>query len=72
MISQPDNVMFSTVLPTSQVVMVQSLQPKGHAFKSMCVLFFYLYSTQLSTLSIDVPRPLSNDIWIILFQMVYA
>ena len=47
--------------------MAQSLQPKGHAFESTCV-FLYLYSTRLSSLIIDVPRPLTNDIWIILFQ----
>ena len=37
-----DNETFCTVLLTSQVVMVQSLQPKGHAFESMCVLLFLL------------------------------
>ena len=68
--SNADNVTFCTVLPTSQVVMIQSLQPKGRAYE--CVLFYYLYSFCLSSLIIDVPIPLSNDIWIILFQMVDA
>ena len=35
-----DNKTFCTVLLTSQVVMIQSLQPKGSEFESTCVLFF--------------------------------
>ena len=46
----------------SQVVMIQSLQPKGHEFKSTCVLFFYLYLIQLIAFIIDVPRTLRNEI----------
>ena len=64
-----DNETFCIVLLTSQVVMIQSLQPKGHAFKSTC-FFFYIYSIRLSSFIIHVPRPLSNDIRIIIFQMV--
>ena len=37
-----DNEPFCTVLLASQVVMMQSLQPKGCKFKSTCVLFFTL------------------------------
>ena len=33
---------FCTVLLTSQVVMEESLQPKGREFKSMCILFYLL------------------------------
>ena len=67
-----DNETFSSVLLISQVVMVQSLRPKGRAFESTCVLFVYLYSIRLSAFIIDVPRALSNNIWINLFQMVDA
>ena len=35
-------------------------------------VFFYIKSIRLSSFIIDVPLPLSNDIWIILFQMVIA
>ena len=35
-----DNETFCTVLLTSQVVMIQSLQPKGREFESMCVCVF--------------------------------
>ena len=42
-----DNETFCIVLLTSQVVMIQSLQPKGREFESTCVLFFYLYSIRL-------------------------
>ena len=45
--SNADNETFCTVLLTSQVVLVQSLQPKGSEFESTCVvfskLFVYLY-----------------------------
>ena len=38
-----DNETVCTVLLTSQVVMIQSIQPKGRKFESTCVksLFFY-------------------------------
>ena len=36
-----DNETFSTVLPTSPVVMIHSLQPKGREFESTCVLLFF-------------------------------
>ena len=53
--------------------MVECLQPKGREFESTCVLvFFYLYSIGLSSFLTDVPRPPSNDLWIILFQKVDA
>ena len=47
--------------------MVQSLQPKGREFESMCVLFFcccffYLYSIRLISFIINVPRPLMYKI----------
>ena len=46
--SNADNETFCTVLLTSRVVMIQSLQPKGREFESTCVLFFfYLYSIRL-------------------------
>ena len=38
-----DNETFCTVLLTSQVVMIQSLQPKGLEFESTCVLFFFTF-----------------------------
>ena len=70
--------MFCTVLLTSQVVMVQTLQPKGREFESMYVIiffvlffiffYFYLYSIRLTSITIDVPRPLSNVVWIIIFK----
>ena len=33
-------------------------------------LVFSLYSIRLSSFSVDVPQPLSNELWIILFQIV--
>ena len=65
--------MFCTVLLTSQVVMVQSLQPKGREFESalfllffvFVFLYFYLYSIRFTSFTIDVPRPLSNFFWVI-------
>ena len=39
-ITYADNEMFYTVLLTSQVVMIQSLQPKGPEFESTCVCDF--------------------------------
>ena len=62
---------FCTVLLTSQVVMAQSLQPKDREFESTHVfvffvcLYLYLYSIRLTSFIIDVPRPLSNFLWII-------
>ena len=64
---------FCTVLLTSQLVMVISLQPKGREFESTHVLvffivfffFFYPFLIRLSPFIIDVPRPLSNFLWII-------
>ena len=43
-INYADNETFCTVLLTSQVVMIQSLQPQGREFEStcVCVLFFFL------------------------------
>ena len=35
--------MFCTVLLTSQVVMVESLQPKGREFESIYVLVVFLF-----------------------------
>ena len=61
-ITYADNETFCTVLLTSQVVMIQSLQPKGREFESTCVLFFYLYSIRLISFIIDVPRHLRNEI----------
>ena len=37
-----NNETFCTVLLTSQVVMIQSLQPKGREFESTCVCVFFL------------------------------
>ena len=54
---------FCTVLLTSQVVMVQSLQQKGREF-----FYFNFYSIRLTSFIIDVPRPLSNVLWIIIFK----
>ena len=56
--------------------MIHSLQPKGREFESTYVLFllfffvlyFYLYSIRLTSFIIDVPRPLSNVLWIIIFK----
>ena len=62
-----DNETFCAVLMTSQLVIVQSLQPKGLEFESTYVLVFVflfcsitLYSIRLTSFIIDVPRPLSN------------
>ena len=38
-----DNELFCTVLLASQVVMIQSLQPKGREFESTHVLFLPLF-----------------------------
>ena len=40
-----DNETFCTVLLTSQVVMIQSLQPKGREFESTCVCFLVFFFT---------------------------
>ena len=62
-ITYADNETFCTVLPTIQVVMIQSLQPKDREFESTCVcVFFYLYLIRLFSFIIDVPRPLRNEI----------
>ena len=57
-----------TVQLTSQLVMVQSLQPKGREFESTCVLVVFLLFLplfdSLSSLIIDVSRHLSNVLWI--------
>ena len=50
-----------SVLLTSQVVMIQSLQPKGREFEFMFALF-YLYLIRLISFIIHVPRPLRNEI----------
>ena len=44
-ISYADNETFCTVLLTSQVVMIQSLQAKGREFEStrVCVFFFFTF-----------------------------
>ena len=39
-ITYADNETFCTVLLTSQVVMIQSLQPKGREFESTCMFVF--------------------------------
>ena len=39
-ITYADSETFCIVLLTSQVVMIQSLQPKGREFESTCVFFF--------------------------------
>ena len=47
--SYADNETFCTVLLTSQVVVIQSLQPKGREFEStcvcVCVFFFTLFDS---------------------------
>ena len=50
--------------------MVESLQPKGREFESTYVLFFVflLYSIRLTSFIIDVPRPLSSVLWVIIFK----
>ena len=42
-ITYADNETFCTVLLTSQVVMIQSLQSKGREFESTCVCFFFTF-----------------------------
>ena len=32
------------------------------------VLYFHLYSIRLTSFIVDVPRPLSNGLWIIIFK----
>ena len=41
-ITYADNETFCNVLLTSQVVMIQSLQPKGREFESTCLCVFFL------------------------------
>ena len=43
--TNPDNESFCTVVLASQVVMIQSLQPKGLEFESTCVLFLPLFDS---------------------------
>ena len=58
-----NNETFCIVLMTSQVVLVQSLQPKGCVFEStyvlvfyfLCVCFFHFYLMNLSSFIIDIP-----------------
>ena len=50
--SNADNETFWTVLLTSQVIMVQSLQPKDLQIESTCVL--YLNSIRVSSFIIDL------------------
>ena len=59
--SNADTETFCTVLLTSQVVIIQSLQTKGLEFEPTCV-FFYLYSIRSISFIIDVPRPLRNEL----------
>ena len=66
-ITYADNETFCIVLLTSQVVMIQSLQPKGCEFESTCLcvcvcVFFLLYLIRLISFIIDVPLPLRNEI----------
>ena len=66
-----DNEIFCTVLLTSQGVMVQSLQPKGREFESTYFCFLYFFTSLFDSFNyiiIDVPRPLSNVFWIIIFK----
>ena len=46
-----DNETFSTVLLTSQVVLVQGLQPKGPEFESTLILFFFFFGIFTSYLN---------------------
>ena len=55
-------IMFCTVLLTSQVVMIKSLQPKGREFESTCVLFLPLFISFINSFFIDVPQSLRNEI----------
>ena len=55
------------------MVLVQSLQLKGPELESTYILiFFFLYFTSLFDsfhfIIINVPRPLSNVFWIIIFK----
>ena len=55
---------FETVQLTSQVVTIQSLQPKCRAFESTCVCVCVCVCVCLLLFNlfiIDVPRPLRND-----------
>ena len=68
--SNADNETICTVLLSSQVVLVQSLQPKGPEFESthfFCCIFTSLFDS-FNFIIIDVPRPLSNVFWIIIFK----
>ena len=64
-----DNETFRTVLPTSRVVLVQSLQPKGPEFEF--TYFFCIFTSLFDLFNfiiIYVPQPLSNVFWIIIFK----
>ena len=60
------------------MVLVQSLQPKGPEFDStkdlvffvffLVFLFFGIFTSSFYFFIIDVPRPLSNVFWIIIFK----
>ena len=66
-----DNETICTVLLTSQVVLVQSLQPKGPEFESTSIFFFCIFTSLFDSFNfiiINVPRPLSNVFWIITFK----
>ena len=53
--------MFCTVLLTSQVVMIQSLQPEGRAFESTCALsFFFTFIQFVFLVSLVAFRPKST------------
>ena len=67
--------MFCTVLLTSQVVLIQSLQLKGPEFESTYFFLFFFFGIlpqslfdSFNFIIIDVPRPLSNVFWIIIFK----
>ena len=60
-ITYADNDTFCTVRLTSQVVMIQSLQPKGREFESTYMYFFYLYSNRLISFILGEPQPLRNE-----------
>ena len=81
-VSNADNETFCTVQLTSQVVLVQCLQPKGPKFESTFFFFFFFggggggggggICTSLfdsfNFIILDVPRPLSNVFWTIIFK----
>ena len=46
---------------------VVSSNPRNMFFVFV-LYFFYLYSIRLTSFIIDVPRPLSNVLWIVIFK----